>query len=132
MNGYYQDLPDDELVRRFQNGDDQVAEVLYQRHVTQMLAMVRRRLGSVRNRGGYDSEGIVQSGFHSMFSVLRKGNFDSSRGGVGALLCRIVQCKCAVKLRRKNLILSFGPDGLRAVVEAALADAEDLLGHLEC
>lgn len=117
------DRADDELVARFRAGDEGAATELYQRYVSQMLANVRRRLSGTASRGAYDSEGIVQAGFRSFFSNLKKPDFESGKWRIGALLTSIVNRKCGVALRKMNRTVSSDQDDQRSVVEWALAAA---------
>jgi DNA-directed RNA polymerase specialized sigma24 family protein len=68
-----------------------------------MLALVRRQLSrpGQGHRAAFDSEGIVQEGFRSFFSAVRKPHFDPHKGSIAGLLARIVLRKAQTKMRRK-------------------------------
>jgi DNA-directed RNA polymerase specialized sigma24 family protein len=116
---------DQELVKRFREGDERAAKELYGRHVETMLEMVGRKLRDVSSRGWYDSEGIVNSGFRSFFSQVKKPNFDPDTWRVAALLTTIVQRKFLVQARRKAAPRGHDPEDLRLIAENAVAMSAD-------
>lgn len=122
---HYQELSDQELVGRFREGDEHAARELHQRHVQAMLEMVSRKLRDVVSRGWYDSEGIVNSGFRSFFSQIKKPNFDPDKWRTGALLSTIVQRKFLVQARRKAAPSGHDPENLRLIAENAIAMSAD-------
>jgi RNA polymerase sigma factor (sigma-70 family) len=91
----------DELLARFRSGDEAAGAELFDRFSQQMLSLVRRQLSRSSHRAAIDSEAIVQEGFRSFFSAVRKPRFDSRKGNIGGLLTRIVLRKAQTKLRRK-------------------------------
>lgn len=90
-----------ELVDRVRAGDKVAAEELWKRFSGEMLAHVHAILRSASNRGAFDSEGILNSGYRSFFSAIQKPDFDSRSRRVGGLLATIVARKTYAKMRRK-------------------------------
>lgn len=119
------DALDRELITRFRNGDADAARELHARHVQAMLELVSRKLREVSSRGWYDSEGIVNSGFRSFFSQVKKPNFDPEKWRTGALLSTIVQRKFLVQARRKAAPSGHDPENLRLIAENAIAMSAD-------
>jgi RNA polymerase sigma-70 factor, ECF subfamily len=115
----------DELLERFRSGDERAAAELFDRFAERMLALVRRQLSGTSHRAAFDSEGIVQEGFRSFFSAVRKPHFDPHKGSIGGLLARIVLRKAQTKVRRKHPE-SLAPD----VADAAGAMVSLLAGGL--
>jgi DNA-directed RNA polymerase specialized sigma24 family protein len=91
----------DELLARFRSGDEAAGAELFERFSVRMLSLVRRQLSQSSHRAAIDSEAIVQEGFRSFFSAVRKPQFDARKGNIGGLLTRIVLRKAQTKLRRK-------------------------------
>lgn len=89
------------LVERFRAGDEAAAEELWACYSSGMLVRVKALLRSVGNRGAFDSEGIVNSGYRSFFSAIKKPDFDLRSKRIGGLLATIVARKAYAKLRRK-------------------------------
>jgi len=114
-----------ELVRRYRAGDEDAATQLHELYIVEMLQMVRRKLAEVRERGHFDSEGIVQSGFRSWFSAIKKPQFNEAQWNIGALLNTIVERKCLVQLRRKNKTISLDPEDLHLTIERVISAMDD-------
>ncbi len=91
----------DDLVARFRSGDEEAGAELYRRFSGRLLLMVKRRLEGARCRGALDSEAILQEGFRSFFSAVKKPHFDPHKGNIGGLLSRIVLRKAQTRARRK-------------------------------
>lgn len=89
------------VVEKFRDGDDSAATELYDLFSGQMIALVHKLVRSATHRGAIDSEGIINSGFRSFLSAIRKPTFDSRTKRVGGLLATIVARKAYAKLRRK-------------------------------
>lgn len=90
------------LVELVREGDPVAARKLWERFSAEMLARVHSILRSSGNRGAFDSEGIVNSGYRSFFSAIQKPDFDSRCKRIGGLLATIVARKTYAKLRRKH------------------------------
>jgi RNA polymerase sigma factor (sigma-70 family) len=114
-----------ELLTQFRAGDEDAARELFDRFSGEMMNLVRRRLSGLRRRTGLDSEGILQEGFRSFFSAIKKPTFDPERASLGALLNTIVSRKVCLHLRRKYPpSVAAGEIGAVRDVTAALLDAD--------
>ena len=69
-----------ELVARWQQGDQQAATELFQRHVDRLVALAQTRLSSKLSQR-IDPEDVVQSAYRSFFAGTRDGRYDLQRGG---------------------------------------------------
>jgi RNA polymerase sigma-70 factor (ECF subfamily) len=68
------------LVARWQEGDAQAADELYQRYAEQLIALTYRRLpGKLALR--VDPEDVVQSVYRSFFAAAREGRFVLQQSG---------------------------------------------------
>jgi RNA polymerase sigma factor (sigma-70 family) len=68
------------LVARWQEGDPQAAEELYQRYAEQLIALTYRRLpGKLALR--VDPEDVVQSVYRSFFAAAREGRYVLQQSG---------------------------------------------------
>jgi RNA polymerase sigma-70 factor (ECF subfamily) len=65
---------EDDLLAQWRAGDEQAARQLFDRYVSQLLALARRRI-SQRIAGRVDAEDIVQSVFRTFFKRAREGQF---------------------------------------------------------
>ena len=118
------------LVARYRDGDQDAATELHGRFVREMVARVRHILRDSRNRAAIDSQAIVQEGFKSFFSAVRKPSFDAAKGNIGGYLAAIVKNKTLAKLRRKypsNLVA----EEVNAIADAAAALSEGSLTEQE-
>jgi DNA-directed RNA polymerase specialized sigma24 family protein len=115
----------DELLARFRSGDEGAGAELFNHFSARMLSLVRRQLSRSSYRSSIDSEAIVQEGFRSFFSAVRKPHFDSRKGSIGGLLTRIVLRKAQTKLRRKYPE-SLNPNATDAVSVLAFLLESDL------
>ena len=68
-------LSDEELVCRIEQGDDQAAEVLFDRFVDRLVELTARRLSPQLARR-VDPEDVVQSACRSFFRRARAGEYD--------------------------------------------------------
>jgi RNA polymerase sigma-70 factor (ECF subfamily) len=68
------------LVARWQNGDQDAAEQLFQRYAHRLAALVRSRLSN-RFAQRLDAEDVVQSAYRSFFGHVQEGRFAIERGG---------------------------------------------------
>lgn len=68
------------LVARWRQGDQQAAQTLFERYVSQLVALAQSRLSS-KLAGRIDPEDVVQSAYRSFFAAARDGRFDLQRGG---------------------------------------------------
>jgi RNA polymerase sigma factor (sigma-70 family) len=115
------DSAEGELLNRFRGGDEDAARELFDRFSGEMMNLVRRRLMGSRNRTSLDSEGILQEGFRSFFSAIKKPTFDTNRANLAALLNTIVSRKVCLHLRRKY------PASMTAVEIEAVRDVTTAL-----
>jgi RNA polymerase sigma-70 factor (ECF subfamily) len=60
-------LPDNELIRRFQTGDDEAATVVYQRYAPRLRAIAQSRCGR-RFASRFDPDDVVQAVFRDLFA----------------------------------------------------------------
>jgi RNA polymerase sigma-70 factor (ECF subfamily) len=60
-------LPDNELIRRFQTGDDHAATVVYQRYAPRLRALAHTRCGR-RFASRFDPDDVVQAVFRDLFA----------------------------------------------------------------
>jgi RNA polymerase sigma-70 factor (ECF subfamily) len=66
---------EDELLQRWRAGDEDAARQLFERYVSTLLALARKRI-SQRLAGRVDAEDIVQSVFRTFFQRAREGQFE--------------------------------------------------------
>ena len=121
---------DQSLVKRYRKGDVDAAGELHDRFSGQMLSLVRAMLKGHKNRGVFDSEGIVQEGFKSFFSAVRKPAFDPEKGKIGGYLAAIVANKTRIKLRRLYPA-NVASEDLKAIADTAAAFAMGSLSEPE-
>lgn len=85
-------MTDDEsqlLVKKYQQGDDYAASVLFNRYVARLTALAGARLSS-KLRSKVDPEEVVQSAFRSFFKQVNAGRVEiSERGKLWSLLAKI-------------------------------------------
>jgi RNA polymerase sigma-70 factor (ECF subfamily) len=118
-----------DLVARWQAGDQQAAEQLFRRYAGRLIGLARSRLSAALARR-VDAEDVVQSAYRSFFAGAQNGLYDPERGGtLWALLVAITLHKLQDQLERhtakKRDIKSergFGTeDSLFAIKAQALA-----------
>jgi RNA polymerase sigma-70 factor (ECF subfamily) len=86
-----------ELMARWQGGDQQAAEALFQRYAERLLAVVRTRLSAQLARR-FDPEDVVQSAYRSFFAGARDGRYVLAHSGD---LWRLLVAITLHKLRRQ-------------------------------
>ncbi len=64
-----------QLVQRWRNGDEEAANLLYQRYVERMVRIVCGQLKGHAMAARLDPEDVVQSAFFSVFRRMRGGEF---------------------------------------------------------
>ena len=69
-----------QLMARWQGGDQQAANALFERHAERLLALVRTRLSS-RLARRFDAEDVVQSAYRSFFIGARDGRYVLEQSG---------------------------------------------------
>jgi RNA polymerase sigma-70 factor (ECF subfamily) len=69
-----------QLLARFQQGDEQAAEAIFQRYVSRLTALARSRLAPRLSRR-IDPEDVVLSAYRSFFLRARRGEYALIRGG---------------------------------------------------
>ncbi len=69
-------MPDElaDLIARCRGGDPQAEEILFQRHLGRLVALVRARV-SKKLASRFDPDDVVQSAYRSFFGRLEKGYF---------------------------------------------------------
>lgn len=70
---------DKSLVMMIRDGDEDAAELLYQRYAQRVLSVVQSQM-SARLRAKTEAEDIVQSAFRSIFRGVRSGHYDAPDG----------------------------------------------------
>jgi RNA polymerase sigma-70 factor (ECF subfamily) len=141
------DNPSADLVARWREGDEQAAQVLFQRYAERLLALARSRLSAKLARH-LDPEDVVQSACRSFFIGARNGRYVLQRSGdLWRLLVAITLHKLQHQIERlsagkravdRERHPESGPTGLAAQAvareptpaeAAALADTLELLLH---
>lgn len=114
--------PDDSLLGRWREGDQQAAAELFQRYANRLIALVQQRL-PVQYSARLDAEDVVQSVYRSFFAGARAGRFELQRGGdLWRVLVAIALHKLDHQLRRNHA-------GKRAVHrERAFGNEDSLCG----
>jgi RNA polymerase sigma-70 factor (ECF subfamily) len=74
------DSPTVNLVARWRKGDQQAAQQLFERYVSQLVALARSRL-STQLAQRIDPEDVVQSAYRSFFVHSREGRYEFQHGG---------------------------------------------------
>lgn len=92
-----QDVPDTEIIRRWQNGDADAFDVLYSRHAPAIY-----RLGWAMLQQTQAAEDVVQETFLRAHKARRR--FDPDRASFGTWLYQIALNYCRSYLRRKRLL----------------------------
>lgn len=69
-----------ELLARWQAGDERAAEELFRQYADRLIGLARSRL-STRLSGRVDAEDVVQSAYRSFFADARAGGYRVERGG---------------------------------------------------
>jgi RNA polymerase sigma factor (sigma-70 family) len=72
-------LSDRRLLERYQNGDREAAELLYERYAERLRALTRRKSSSALSCR-LDPDDIVQSVFRNFFHAAREGGYDVPPG----------------------------------------------------
>jgi RNA polymerase sigma-70 factor (ECF subfamily) len=89
-----------DLVARWQAGDQQAADQLFRRYAGRLIALARSRLSAALSRR-VDAEDVVQSAYRSFFAGAQNGMYDPERGGtLWALLVAITLHKLQDQLER--------------------------------
>src|SRR5438105_2600607 len=65
---------ENDLLQQWRTGNEEAARQLFDRYVSQLVALARRRI-SQRIAGRVDAEDIVQSVFRTFFHRVREGQF---------------------------------------------------------
>jgi RNA polymerase sigma-70 factor (ECF subfamily) len=115
------------LVARWQEGDAQAAEELYQRYAEQLIALTYRRLpGKLALR--VDPEDVVQSVYRSFFAAAREGRYVLQQSGdLWRLLLTITVHKVQNRLKHH---LADKRDALRDVSVDGSASVHGLPMHV--
>ena len=88
------------LVARWQAGDQQAANELFRRYAGRLIALARSRL-SDKLAARVDPEDVVQSAYRSFFSDARAGRYDLQHdGGLWQLLVMITLSKLQHQVER--------------------------------
>ena len=119
---------DRSLVVMVRDGDEQAANLLYERYARRVLGLVRAKLGA-RLSTMTEPEDIVQSVFKSVFRGMQSGNYDAPPGET---LWNLLAVIAVNKLRNKanhhsaqcrdssrNIPLDTGEEGLGIAIDQA-------------
>jgi RNA polymerase sigma factor (sigma-70 family) len=96
------DLSADQLLARWQQGDEAAATEMFRRYAQRLVALARSRL-SDRLAHRVDPEDVVQSAYRSFFVAAREGRFELEHGGdLWQLLVTIMLHKLHRQVRRNT------------------------------
>lgn len=91
-----------ELLARYQTGDESAANAIFDRYASRLLALARSRL-SPRLARRLDADDVVQSTYRSFFVRARQGQFAAERpGDLWRLLATITLHKLARRIKREQ------------------------------
>ncbi len=122
---------DKSLVVMVRDGDEDAAELLYERYARRVFGLVRSKLGA-RLGAVTEPEDIVQSVFRSMFRGMQSGNYDAPPGStLWNLLAVIAVRKLSNKANHhaakrrdssRNVPLDVQTDGMSAAIDEVSAE----------
>jgi eukaryotic-like serine/threonine-protein kinase len=120
------DLSGDELLRRWKAGDEQAAEILFDRYSLRLVALVASRMNR-RFRDAVDPDDIVQSAMGSFFDAARHSRIQVS-GSVSLwrLLATFARRKMARSIE-KQTAAKRGGDQVRVSLEAAEQEMKSIV-----
>jgi len=109
---------DRSLVVMVRDGDEDAANVLYERYARRVLGLVEAKLGA-RLRTTTEPEDVVQSVFKSMFRGVQSGNYDAPPGSTMWNLLAVIAVN---KLRRRAVHQSAQRRDIRRLVSIETVD----------
>jgi RNA polymerase sigma factor (sigma-70 family) len=96
------DRPDGWLLRQWKSGDEQAAEVLFDRYAIRLVALVASRLNR-RYRSQIDPDAVMQSAMGSFFNAARHSRIQVSRSvSLWRLLATFARRKLARSIERHS------------------------------
>jgi len=104
-----------ELLERFQNGDEQAASILYERHVGRLIRLAQQRISPQLGRR-IDAEDVVQSAMNSFFRGAGEGAYTvNASGDLWPLLAAITMNKVLQKVEfhssaKRNFQKTLSPE----------------------
>lgn len=102
MDSLLTDLSAEQLLARWQQGDEPAAAELFRRYAQRLVSLARSRL-SDRLAQRVDAEDVVQSAYRSFFIAAREGRFELEHGGdLWQLLVTIMLHKLHRQVRRNR------------------------------
>jgi RNA polymerase sigma-70 factor (ECF subfamily) len=105
------------------DGDEDAANVLYERYARRVLGLVEAKLGA-RLRTTTEPEDVVQSVFKSMFRGVQSGNYDAPPGSTMWNLLAVIAVN---KLRRRAVHQSAQRRDIRRLVSIETVEADDVI-----
>jgi RNA polymerase sigma-70 factor (ECF subfamily) len=114
---------DRSLVVMVRDGDEDAANVLYERYARRVLGLVEAKLGA-RLRSTTEPEDVVQSVFKSMFRGVQSGNYDAPPGSTMWNLLAVIAVN---KLRRRAVHQSAQRRDIRRLVSIETVEADDVI-----
>jgi eukaryotic-like serine/threonine-protein kinase len=121
------ELTSQELLHLYQQGTNQAASEIFDRYVTQLIALARQRIGP-KLRVRVDPEDVVQSAYRSFFVHARDNDYVLERAGdLWRLLASITIHKLYRQVEqhtadRRDMTREVGQSNSVAHVEAAAPD----------
>jgi RNA polymerase sigma factor (sigma-70 family) len=114
---------DRSLVVMVRDGDEDAANVLYERYARRVLGLVEAKLGA-RLRSTTEPEDVVQSVFKSMFRGVQSGNYDAPPGSTMWNLLAVIAVN---KLRRRAVHQSAQRRDISRLVSIETVEAGDVI-----
>lgn len=134
------DLPDGWLLRKWKSGDEQAAEVLFDRYAFRLVALVASRLNH-RYRSQIDPDAVMQSAMGSFFNAARHSRIQVSNCvSLWRLLATFARRKLARSIERHSASKRGGKRtrvpldqvlGQAEIIPANDSDADELLAQLK-
>lgn len=102
------DRPDGWLLREWKAGDEQAAEVLFDRYAIRLVALVSSRLNR-RYKASIDPNDVIQSAMGSFFDAARHSRIEVSRSvSLWRLLATFARRKMARSIERQSAVKRGG------------------------
>ncbi|TWU62026.1 protein kinase domain-containing protein [Crateriforma conspicua] len=134
------DRPDGWLLRKWKSGDEQAAEVLFDRYAFRLVALVAGRLNH-RYRSQINPDAVMQSAMGSFFDAARHGRIQVSNSvSLWRLLATFARRKLARSIERHSASKRGGEQtrvpldqvvGQAEILAADDSDADELLEQLK-
>lgn len=117
------DRPDGWLLRKWKSGDEQAAEVLFDRYAFRLVALVAGRLNR-RYRSQIDPDAVMQSAMGSFFDAARRSRIQVSNSvSLWRLMATFARRKLARSIERHSAS-KRGGDQTRVPLDQAVDQAE--------